>query len=122
MFSYFLLYTQTDQFVARDLQGVLVTDSLASSRPISIPVSTPEEINQQFDSISYNKVNPFILFSISQFSSTFFVIIFTIIERPTSFNCSRRPCHRFVCEFAPDFFARLDPARNRSTIRQDLVQ
>ena len=45
-----------DQFVARDLQGVLVTDSLATSRPISIPVFTPDEINQQFDTISYNKV------------------------------------------------------------------
>lgn len=30
-------------------------DALESSRPIDFPVNTPDEINQMFDAISYEK-------------------------------------------------------------------
>ena len=41
----------------RDKYPVLLTDSLVSSRPLSMPVDTYEQIFQQFDSISYKKVS-----------------------------------------------------------------
>ncbi|XP_069952146.1 aminopeptidase N [Cherax quadricarinatus] len=44
-----------EQFVSNDLQDVLEMDSLESSHPISIPVGSPDEIDQIFDSISYSK-------------------------------------------------------------------
>ncbi|XP_072036362.1 aminopeptidase N-like isoform X1 [Amphiura filiformis] len=48
-------WNMPDMFLYRDLHPVLVTDSLTTSRPISIPVSTLDEIYAQFDIISYNK-------------------------------------------------------------------
>ena len=48
---------QNDQFVVLDLQRVMNDDALWTSRPIIVDVNTPDDINQQFDSISYNKVS-----------------------------------------------------------------
>ncbi|XP_071941704.1 aminopeptidase N-like isoform X2 [Antedon mediterranea] len=44
-----------EQFVVEDLQYVFTLDGLGSSHPIKVPVRTPEEINEIFDSISYSK-------------------------------------------------------------------
>ena len=44
-----------EQFVKNMLQHVMRTDSLESSHPVSIPVGHPDEINEIFDSISYEK-------------------------------------------------------------------
>ncbi len=40
---------------ARETQGALATDSQQATRPIRMPVSTPEEINEVFDGIAYEK-------------------------------------------------------------------
>lgn len=42
-------------FVAENIQSVMELDSLESSHPISVPVEDPDEINQLFDGISYDK-------------------------------------------------------------------
>lgn len=47
---------KSDQFVVLDVQPVMNTDALQTSRPIIVDVETPDDINQQFDTISYNKV------------------------------------------------------------------
>jgi len=44
-----------DQFVLEEIHGTLRLDALESSHPISIQVKHPDEINELFDSISYNK-------------------------------------------------------------------
>ena len=37
------------------MQGVMSVDALRSSRPISIPVRTSEDVGQVFDKIAYEK-------------------------------------------------------------------
>jgi len=44
-----------EQFIVSDLQDVLQLDALESSHPISNPVKHPDEINENFDRISYGK-------------------------------------------------------------------
>ncbi|XP_064596081.1 endoplasmic reticulum aminopeptidase 2-like [Liolophura sinensis] len=44
-----------DQFVAQNLLGALNLDSLSNSHAIQIPVHNPNQINEIFDSISYDK-------------------------------------------------------------------
>ncbi|THD26434.1 Glutamyl aminopeptidase [Fasciola hepatica] len=44
-----------EQFLLDDMQKVLISDSLATSRPVFQPVYYPNEINEIFDPISYNK-------------------------------------------------------------------
>lgn len=44
-----------DQFVVADLVYAFSLDGLANSHPIKVPVYHPDEINEIFDSISYNK-------------------------------------------------------------------
>ncbi|KAJ8681952.1 hypothetical protein QAD02_017744 [Eretmocerus hayati] len=44
-----------EQFVVHDLQGVFALDALESSHPISVVVGHPDEINEIFDRISYEK-------------------------------------------------------------------
>ncbi|XP_072035872.1 aminopeptidase N-like isoform X2 [Amphiura filiformis] len=44
-----------DMFTIRSMHPVMTIDSLSTSRPISLPVATNEEILQQFDLISYRK-------------------------------------------------------------------
>ena len=44
-----------DRFVLDTVQSALGYDSLTSSHPISIPVNLPSEINEIFDTISYQK-------------------------------------------------------------------
>ena len=45
----------SEQFVIDNLQYVFGIDALDSSRPINYPVETPDQINQMFDAISYEK-------------------------------------------------------------------
>ncbi|XP_071508532.1 aminopeptidase N-like [Diadema antillarum] len=44
-----------EQFVVEDLQRVFDLDSLNTSHPVRVPVNSPAEINEIFDSISYSK-------------------------------------------------------------------
>ena len=44
-----------DRFVLDTVQSALGYDSLTSSHPISVPVNVPDEINEIFDTISYQK-------------------------------------------------------------------
>lgn len=48
-------FNMNDQFGIVTLQAVFQTDSLESSRPINMQVTTTDEINAMFDTISYNK-------------------------------------------------------------------
>ena len=47
---------QLDQFVVYDMERAFTLDGLKNSHPIKVPVNHPDEINEIFDSISYNKV------------------------------------------------------------------
>ncbi|VDL92144.1 unnamed protein product [Schistocephalus solidus] len=47
---------QDEQFAVLQLQKVLLSDSLATTHPVFMPVYHPDEINEIFDTISYNKV------------------------------------------------------------------
>lgn len=52
---------QKDLMVLNDVYSVMAVDALASSHPLSTPaqeVSTPAQISEMFDSISYSKVPP----------------------------------------------------------------
>ncbi|XP_011665938.2 aminopeptidase N isoform X2 [Strongylocentrotus purpuratus] len=44
-----------EQFVINDLEPVFELDSLGTSHPVRVDVGAPAEINEIFDSISYNK-------------------------------------------------------------------
>ena len=44
-----------DQFVVSDLHPVFLVDSLETSRPLHFEVSNPNEINDYFDTLTYNK-------------------------------------------------------------------
>ena len=44
-----------EQFVPHELQNVFALDALESSHPVSVEVGHPEEINEIFDRISYEK-------------------------------------------------------------------
>lgn len=44
-----------EQFIYIGIQSVFLMDSLKSTHPISVRVSRPEEINELFDRISYDK-------------------------------------------------------------------
>ena len=46
-----------------DMERAFTLDGLANSHPIKVPVYHPDEINEIFDSISYNKVC-FLFFSL----------------------------------------------------------
>jgi len=46
-----------DTFVYESLQHGMYLDSLENSHPINQRVDNPNEINELFDSISYDKVN-----------------------------------------------------------------
>ena len=43
-------------FVNLDMKNAFRLDALVTSHPILLPVNHPDEINEIFDSISYNKV------------------------------------------------------------------
>lgn len=56
---FFFSLGQKDLMVLQDLQGVLAVDALTSSHPLSSDESSivlPEQISEQFDAISYSKV------------------------------------------------------------------
>ena len=53
-----------------DMSAAFAEDSLANSHPIRIPITRPEDINQIFDSITYEKVLPLIMYAIA-FAITF---------------------------------------------------
>ncbi|KAH9282431.1 Aminopeptidase N [Echinococcus granulosus] len=44
-----------EQFAVHQLQKVFFVDSLSTTHPVFLPVSHPDEINDIFDAISYNK-------------------------------------------------------------------
>ncbi len=44
-----------EQFTVADLHYVFGIDAFETSRPIDFQVNTPDEINQMFDAISYEK-------------------------------------------------------------------
>ncbi|CAN7982366.1 unnamed protein product [Ixodes hexagonus] len=44
-----------DQIVVNEVQAVMELDALKSSHPVSVPVHNPDEINENFDKISYSK-------------------------------------------------------------------
>lgn len=44
-----------DSFVVADMASAFSLDGLTNSHPIKVPVNHPDEINEIFDSISYNK-------------------------------------------------------------------
>ncbi len=48
-------FEMNEQFTVTDLHYVFGIDALESSRPIDFEVNTPDEINQMFDAISYEK-------------------------------------------------------------------
>ncbi|KAK7075491.1 hypothetical protein SK128_020460 [Halocaridina rubra] len=48
-------WNMPDQAVTSDLHHVFGIDALETSHPINIDVSTPDQINEAFDSIAYNK-------------------------------------------------------------------
>ena len=41
-----------EQFPVKAMHPVMLTDSVPTSRPVSFPVSSPEEIDAMFDSIT----------------------------------------------------------------------
>lgn len=45
------------QIVIDDIQDVFSVDALETSHPISVQVNDPEQINELFDRISYEKGN-----------------------------------------------------------------
>lgn len=56
VFLWFLPSFQRDQILNEDVLPVQEDDSLMSSHPIIVTVSTPAEITSVFDGISYSKV------------------------------------------------------------------
>ena len=46
-----------EQIVINDQASAFAADALVTSHPIYVPVSHPNEINEIFDSISYQKVS-----------------------------------------------------------------
>ena len=56
LFTFNSYQLQLQQFVMGDFLTALDLDSLLSSHPVEAPVSDPDEINSQFDDISYDKV------------------------------------------------------------------
>ena len=50
------VWFQNDMFVNYDMKNAFALDALVTSHPILLPVNHPDEINEIFDSISYNKV------------------------------------------------------------------
>ena len=60
--TFFVLFLQLDQFVVIDMMLAFTLDGLANSHPIRVPVNHPDEINEIFDYISYNKVTTTVIF------------------------------------------------------------
>ena len=48
---------QRQLFIVEDLHIVFALDALGTSHPVRVPVNSPEEINEIFDTISYSKVS-----------------------------------------------------------------
>ena len=47
---------QDSQFLVNELSLVMTYDAAISSHPVVVPVSSPDEISEVFDIISYSKV------------------------------------------------------------------
>lgn len=56
IFFGFVLSFQRDQILLEDVFPIQEDDSLMSSHPIVVTVTTPAEITSVFDGISYSKV------------------------------------------------------------------
>ena len=48
---------QFEQFVIGPVHAAFSFDGLVTSHPVYVPVYNPDEINEIFDAISYDKVN-----------------------------------------------------------------
>lgn len=55
-FDLIYFHFQFDQFVSSVVHRAFSIDGLATSHPIYVPVYNPDEINEIFDAISYDKV------------------------------------------------------------------
>ena len=55
-FNWQLIFFQREPVVSTSWQSALQADSARSSHPISVKVQRPEEIDDIFDTISYQKV------------------------------------------------------------------
>lgn len=53
---FFSFSFKNDAFINNDMFYALTLDALVTSHPILLPVNHPDEINEIFDSITYNKV------------------------------------------------------------------
>ena len=47
---------ESKRLFLEDQETAMISDSHVSTHPISVEVRSPDEANQQFDSISYSKV------------------------------------------------------------------
>lgn len=56
-----MLILQLEQVIYDDLQPVLQVDAALNSHPIVQSVDNPDQINQLFDSVSYDKVSKIVL-------------------------------------------------------------
>ncbi len=56
IFDLIYFHFQFDQFVSSVVHRAFSIDGLATSHPIYVPVYNPDEINEIFDAISYDKV------------------------------------------------------------------
>ena len=50
------MLVQDSQFVVNEVSPVMTVDAVVSSHPVVVPLSSPDEIMEAFDIISYNKV------------------------------------------------------------------
>ena len=57
-----------DQFIVDDVQSSMVLDSHLNSHPISVEVKDPSQINEIFDTISYDKVFKDIVLLVSHYT------------------------------------------------------
>lgn len=69
-----------DQFVIDSVQNSLALDSHLNSHPISVPVKDPSQINEIFDTISYDKVCIFLLFLLPFIFYDHFHFLFRLVS------------------------------------------
>lgn len=69
-----------DQFVIDSVQNSLALDSHLNSHPISVPVKDPSQINEIFDTISYDKVCILLLFLLPFIFYDHFHFLFRLVS------------------------------------------
>jgi len=53
---FYMSLVQDSQFIVDELSSVMTADAARSSHPVVVPLSSPDEIMEAFDIISYSKV------------------------------------------------------------------